>query len=232
MIGIFDSGVGGFVSLCRLKALCPREDICYLADRKNAPYGTKSAKELRRLVLRDLNILRLLGADKILAACCTASAIIDSMDADIRDKVTTIIKPTASTAVRRTKNGKIALLCTYATAKSAAFENAVLRINPDIEIKTQPSKRLVELAESGARDERCDKSALDTIRCELSSLSDFGADTVILGCTHFSLLRNIISDYLNADCISAADEGAELLASTLRGDGNGKILYTCPEKIL
>ena len=133
MIGIFDSGAGGLAALRKLRALLPNADICYLADRKNAPYGTKSQDELRRLVIRDIRILKRLGATEILSACCTASAVIDAMKSNISDGVTTIIKPTARKAASQTKNQKIALLCTYATAKSYAFEREILSANPNIQ---------------------------------------------------------------------------------------------------
>ena len=232
MIGIFDSGVGGFASLRRLRELCPNLDVCYLADRKNAPYGTKTAEKLKELVLRDINILREAGASNILAACCTASAVIDAMSDSARRSVTTIITPTARAAARRTKNKKIALLCTYATARSSAFERAILRIDSEIEVRTQPSKRLVELAERGARDGNLSNSELAVLREEVSPLLGFGADTVILGCTHFSHLRAAISDYLGADFVSAADEGAELMARTVGNVGNGKTIYICPDKVI
>ena len=231
MIGIFDSGVGGFAALSKLRELRPRVDVAYLADRKNAPYGTKSISELERLVLRDIDILRAMGAEKILAACCTACSVIDRLDTTLTKGVTTIIKPAARAAVKKTENGKIAVICTDATAKSQAFESELKRLMPDIEVKTKPSARLVELAECGARDSRLDKSELDIIRSELSPLLDFGADTVILGCTHFSLLKHSISGCLNADFVSAADEGASLLAASLKNEGVGGITYTCPEKL-
>ena len=231
MIGIFDSGIGGYSSLRRLKNLLPKADICYLADRRNAPYGTKSQTELERLVLNDVKILKKLGATEILAACCTASTVIDELPEKLREGVYTIIEPAASAAVKQTRNGRIAVICTYATAKSSAFERAALRINPDIEIWTQPSKILVELAEGGVCDGNCDKSRLDIIKAELKALSCFDADTVILGCTHFTLMKNIISSCLHANCVSAADEGARLISHRLKNEGNGKLTYVCPEAL-
>lgn len=229
MIGIFDSGVGGFISLRRLRELCPRADICYLADRKNAPYGTKSEEELRRLVLNDISLLRRRGADRILAACCTASAVLDAMG--VAD-VTTIIRPTARLAARQTKNRKVAVICTYATARSGAFARALLEINPRLDIKTQPSRRLVELAELRVCDGNITEKALEAVRGELRPLMDFGADTVILGCTHFSLLGGVISELLCAKTVSAADVGAELIARSVSEHGEGKTVYICPEKII
>lgn len=232
MIGIFDSGVGGFVSLRRLRELCPRADICYLADRKNAPYGTKSEEELRRLVLNDISLLRSRGADRILAACCTASAVLDGLGKDAPPGVTSIIRPTASAAAKRTKNGKIAIICTYATARSGAFTKALLDISPGLDIITQPSRRLVELAESGVCDGHITAEALESVRSEIRPLMGFGADTVILGCTHFSLLGGVISELLCAEAVSAADMGAELMAQSVNDCGEGKTVYICPEKII
>ena len=227
MIGVFDSGVGGLISYERLRELRPRADIIYFADRKNAPYGVKSESELISLVSRDIELLLGMGADKILAACCTACSIAHLLPPKLREKITTIIAPTAEAAVKSTKNGKIAILCTHQTAKSRAFEREIHKFCKNIELKTQPSAKLVALAEGGARDGKLTPEQRLAAESECEALKDFGADTVILGCTHFSHLKNTLSEYLGAKYISAADEGALLMASIIDDSGNGRDKFVC-----
>ena len=99
MIGVFDSGVGGMTAFDELRRLLPCEDMVYLADRSNAPYGTKSERELVFLVREDIRRLRELGCEKILVACCTASTVVSLLSEAERRICTPIILPTARAAV-------------------------------------------------------------------------------------------------------------------------------------
>ena len=102
MTGIFDSGVGGLVSLKKLRELCPFEDIIYLEDRKNAPYGIKGNEEIKNIVKSNIDRLTALGADRVLIACCTASCLLPTLGKDYESRAREIVKPAAFAArIRR-----------------------------------------------------------------------------------------------------------------------------------
>ena len=152
MIGIFDSGRGGMMALTELKRLSPDKDVIFFADRKNAPYGTKTESELIRLVERDVEILTSKGADVILMACCTACTVYNLLPIEIRKIAHPIIEPTAKEAYRVTKNGKIGVIATERTIDSEAFPRALRELGitePPLAVKAQ---RLVAIAEDGGGD--------------------------------------------------------------------------------
>ena len=122
MIGIFDSGVGGLSAYRELRLLLPRCDIIYLADRRNAPYGTKTKDELIKLVKHDILQLKNMGAEKILVACCTASTVVPHLDFEERRCVLPIIFPAARVAARL---ARVTVIATEHTARSSAFIVAV-----------------------------------------------------------------------------------------------------------
>lgn len=236
MIGVFDSGVGGMTACSELRRLIPTADIAYLADRKNAPYGTKTQDELVRLVKEDVRILRDLGAKIILMACCTASTVWHLLPDGDRSIAIPIIYPTAKRAVRESL-GHIAVIATTHTAKSGAFGENIARAAEEIsrkapprvtEIATQP---LVSLVECGERDGRLSERGREVITEITDEIRELGADTLILGCTHFSHLECEIGRRLPDTCvISAAREGAVALTKIMKNingssDRNGRTVY-------
>ena len=236
MIGVFDSGVGGLTAYTELRRLLPTADIIYLADRKNAPYGTKPTEELCRLVTEDLRILRALGAKIILMACCTASTVWRLLSDADRAIATPIIQPTAKRAVSESR-GHVAVIATTHTAKSHAFRDEIERTAykmgekapPRVtEIATQP---LVSLVECGERDGSVTEVGQRIITDVTDGIRELGADTLILGCTHFSHLEREIGDRLpHVRVISAAREGARMLAEKMKektntSRGNGRTVY-------
>lgn len=122
MIGIFDSGVGGLASFSELRRLLPLADIAYLADRKNAPYGTKKKDVLKRLVCEDIELLRRLGCNKILIACCTASTVHRELPEESRRISFPIIKQTANAAAGYRS---VAVIATEHTVRSHAFSKEI-----------------------------------------------------------------------------------------------------------
>ncbi len=226
MTGIFDSGVGGLSALEKLRELMPREDIVYLADRENAPYGTKNEAELIGLVTNDIKRLRLAGADRILAACCTASTVYPKLTRDMQIGVIPIIEPTARAALAASDSEKIAVMATERTVASHAFRDTLIRLSCGkarvTELAAQP---LVALVEGGARDGLLSDSARREIEELLSPLYRSGCDVLILGCTHFSHLSGEISKlFKDMKIIDSAHEGALSLSNKNRR-GGGRTLY-------
>lgn len=225
MIGVFDSGEGGLCAVDEIKRLCPDCDIAFHRDEKNAPYGTKARSEIVRLVKQDIKILAETGADKILIACCTASAVYPLLSRKEKEICLPIITPTAHLAAKATKTKRIGIICTEATARSGAFEDAIRGIDPNIKTKTIPRGELVTLVEGGARDSNHTAHDLIKIKRLTEELIGFNPDTVILGCTHFSRIGGIIGQiFAGAEIIDSAKVGARLILEHQRG-GEGKMIY-------
>lgn len=225
MIGIFDSGAGGLAALRELRRLCPEEDILFLADRKNAPYGNKTEDEITKIAEKNITSLLSLGAERVLIACCTASTVHKRLSQKSRLHSTPIIYPAAKAAVSLTENGRVAVIATEHTARSHAFSKAVSNLNPNIRVTEFPAQPLVEIAEAAANGEKLSKSQKDEIEKILVLALSEGADTLILGCTHFSHLKNEIKSIAqNIKIADSALEGARIMARSA-GIGIGETIF-------
>lgn len=226
MTGIFDSGVGGLSSARELSLLLPREDIIYLADRENAPYGTKTKEELLRLVGRDIKRLRELGADVILAACCTASTIHPLLTEEEQAICIPIIEPTAR---RAADFNKITVISTLHTRNSHAFRDAILARNGMARVDEFAMQELVREVECGSRDGRISKECEQLIERFLCEQLPKDSEALILGCTHFSHLLGEFKKRLgNIEIIDPAKLGALEVAELIkrkRGKGRARRTY-------
>ena len=202
----------------------PSEDLVFLADRKNAPYGTKEKDEILRLCSSCITRLANTGAERVLIACCTASSVHGELDFELQKISVPIIAPVAEAAARVTKTGNIAVIATAHTARSGAFKSALLRLG-NFSVSEQCAQELVEISEkcaSGAYLEKCEiKAVISAVDSALSA----GADTLILGCTHFSFLyKQIKSAYSGINIIDSAKVGA-LHFSRFEGGGKGNTFF-------
>ena len=222
MIGVFDSGRGGLAAACSIRRTMPFADIVYLADRENAPYGTKSREQLVFLVCEDIRRLLEIGAEKILIACCTASTVYDLLPERYKAVSVPIVQPTAKAAANLTK-GSVSVFATEATVKSGAFEREIKNEVIDCAVKEIPAQNLVKLVEFGAD--------TDKILKEVKKLCEnlpSETDTVILGCTHFSFAREQFALCLGADVriVDAAAVGANCIINKKIGaSGNARCIY-------
>lgn len=224
MLGVFDSGVGGYCAVYELRARLPRADILYLADRKNAPYGTKNRPELIRLVTEDIRRLADRGAEKILIACCTASTVWDSLDGWARDISIPIIRPAAEAAARLAGAG-VAVIATEATVRCGAFKNELSAVS-GIAVTELSAQPLVTLVEGGARDGHITRDDMTVISEIAEKIKGTRADTLILGCTHFSHLEKTLAALTKMQTVSPARVGAGLLSRECGNtDGRGRIIY-------
>ena len=211
-VGLFDSGAGGLEALRYLGELSPGVDAVFYRDDENAPYGTKTEAELVRLVSADIDRLSALGAEKILMACCTASAVYGRLDAERQKIAIPIIDPTAAEALNVAKDKPIGVISTEATARMRAFESAIHRSSPKTEVFTLPCQRLVTLAEAGVSDGNITptaKAEIDRIR---EYFKDRGIGALILGCTHFSYFERTLEGAVGTRVINSAKIGARELA--------------------
>lgn len=214
MVGIFDSGMGGAFALAELKRLRPDADVAFFADRRNAPYGIRTREMLIELVKRDVDLLRTYGVRKILIACCTASTVYRDLSEEYRTGVIPIIDATACAAVMESESKRIAVLATEATVRSCAFERAVYSYCRSAQVVSYAAQELVAAIEHG--------SEVDGILDEAYAHFD-GADTVILGCTHFAAVEKQIKRKGFAT-VNSARIGARLLSEQI-GTGDGTTLY-------
>ena len=225
MTGIFDSGVGGLAALWELRRLSPSEDIIFLADVKNAPYGTRSPEEIVSFATENIRRLMDLGADRVLIACCTASAFHKLLPNDERRISFPIIEPSARLAARMTKNGKIAVISTALTASSGAFPSAITAESIDAEVIVTPAGELVDIAERTVGGGELTPNDKKTVARLLQPALDFGADTLVLGCTHFSHLECEIKEFAkNVSTVDCAKVGARVVAS-LCGEESGRTVF-------
>lgn len=220
MIGVFDSGVGGLSSYRELKRLLPSEDLIYLADRRNAPYGTKDRDTVLKYTRNNIKALRKRGAEHILIACCTASSVFPLLEPEERRQVTPIILPAADAALTHGK--RVAVIATEQTVSSHAFREAALAKNPDAKVFELPTQILVSLVELGARDGELlprEGDLLDKIAGELWT---YKPDSLILGCTHFSSLGKELEARLpGVAIIDAAVIGARALVAEISDTSTG-----------
>jgi glutamate racemase len=228
-IGVFDSGVGGLTVVRELVSLLPDEDIVYFGDTARVPYGTKSAETVVKFAREDLDFLRSRDVKLIVVACNTASSIALPQLADESDiPVIGVLLPGARGAAAATGNGRVAVIGTTATIKSGAYEKALIDINGRLEIMSHPCPLFVSLAEEGWVD---DEIAFMIARRYLEPLTGFGADTLVLGCTHYPLLKSVISRVMGDGVVlvdSAEETAAEVretlaAADLLSGGGAGEI---------
>lgn len=189
-IGVFDSGVGGLTVARQLHRLMPGEDIVYLGDTARVPYGTKSAETVIRFAREDASFLQSQRVKAIVVACNTASALaLKTLLAELTLPVFGVIEPGAAAAALHTRNGRIGVIATSSTIRSRAYEHAIHRHRPDTQVHTAPCPLLVPLVEEGW----LQHSVTNAVLVEyLTPLLSWEIDTLVLGCTHYPLLKRAI----------------------------------------
>ena len=223
---MFDSGVGGLVSYKELRRLLPRTDLIYLADRKNAPYGTKSKEETVRLVRAVVSRLKSFGCEKILMACCTASSVYGELDEEDKRLCLPIITPSAKIGAHYSR---IAVIATERTVKSGVFVREIRNLSPSATCRQKPLPRLVTLVENGLTDGRCDKEGKIYLDALAEEIREFHPDALVLGCTHFAHVEKELQNRLpGVRIINPAVEGARALAGLVHESlyESGKNTYT------
>ena len=192
-IGIFDSGLGGLTTVKAIKNLLPNEDIIYFGDTGRAPYGTKSEKTIVSYANQDINFLKSKNVKMIVSACGTVSSHINKLENP--ELVTGVIEPSCQTAVKLTKNYKIGVIGTTATIKSGAYKNVLKKICPKAKIISQECPLLASLIENGFID-KSSEILLKTIDIYMKKLIEEKVDTLILGCTHYPIVKDVINNAL------------------------------------
>ena len=203
-IAVFDSGVGGISVLKHIHALLPHEPLLYVADSKYAPYGSKTPSQIQARCFEVTDFLITKNAKAIVVACNTATAAaIDDMRAKYNLPIIGM-EPAVKPAAAATKNGIIGVLATVGTLKSAQFAALLENYGRNVEVVTQACVGLVECIERGELD---NDSTLELIKQYCKPLLDEGADTIVLGCTHYPFVRPLIEQVVGS-CVTLIDTGA------------------------
>jgi glutamate racemase len=190
-IGIFDSGVGGISVLRHIRVLLPAEDLLYCADSRYAPYGNKSPEAIRERALYLASFLIAQGAKALVVACNTATAAaIQTLRA--RYSLPIIgMEPAVKPAVKATRSGVIGVLATSGTLKSAQFAALLENYGQEVQVVTEACHGLVEQIERGELETAATRALLQRY---LAPLLEAGADTIVLGCTHYPFVRALIEE--------------------------------------
>lgn len=189
-IGIFDSGIGGLTVVRALTKLLPSESLVYLGDTGRYPYGTKSADVVRRYSFENTDFLVDKQVKMLVVACNTSTAVaLEALQRKVDVPVIGVIEPGARAAAAASRNRKIGVIGTDATIRSGEYTRALRHVRPDLEIYARACPLFVPLAEEGWVD---NEVAARAARLYLTSLARSGIDTLILGCTHYPLLKKVI----------------------------------------
>ena len=214
-IGIFDSGLGGLTILKALRKQLPHEDFIYFGDTANVPYGSKSKQTVTRFSVAIARFLEEQHVKLIVVACNTASALaLNELRRQCHVPVLGVIEPGAQAATCVTKNRRIAILGTEATVRSNAYAKAVLKRAPGVAIVQQACPLFVPLVEENWTNSPAAKLIAETY---LAPVKRNRADTVILGCTHYPILKPMLSKLLgkNVNLVDPAQTTAKAVKAFL-----------------
>lgn len=218
-IAIFDSGLGGLSVVRELQRLLPGEDMVYFGDTARVPYGIKSRRTVAQFALEDARFLLQFEPKLIVAACNTASALaMDALEAELPVPVVGVVKPGAMAAVRLAGSTPVAVIGTEATISSSSYFKAIRALAPQLEVITQACPLFVPLVEEGRG---CDDAIVKlVVETYLAPLRAAGVGVIVLGCTHYPLLREAIAACLGpaVQIVESGRETALAVRDVLRRD--------------
>ena len=189
-IGVFDSGVGGLTVAREIMRQLPGEDLVYFGDTARVPYGSKSKNTVLKYSRQIVRFLRTKEVKAIVVACNTASALaLDEIAAEIDIPIIGVVKPGAKMAVETTKTGNVGVIGTESTIKSGIYNDYIRELNPDITVVSKACPLFVPLVEEGLLEDRVTD---DIVARYLQEMKEYHVDALVLGCTHYPLIRNTI----------------------------------------
>jgi len=218
-IAIFDSGIGGLTVMKEVMKAMPDENVIYFGDTARVPYGIKSGETVKRFALENCRFLMRFDPKHIIVACNTASSVaLEYLSENMDVEVSGVILPGALAAVE-TEAKKIGVIGTETTIKSGAYRKSILKLRKDVAVFSESCPLLVPIVEEGWPENHVVvKGAIDTY---LSRFDDKGIEALILGCTHYPLLKEAIKTRLGAKVrvVDSAQETARILARELIKNG-------------
>ncbi|MCF7794150.1 MAG: glutamate racemase [Candidatus Cloacimonetes bacterium] len=214
-IGIFDSGVGGLTVFKEIRCQFPWENIVYFGDTARVPYGPKSRGTVIEYSIQNARFLIQCGAKLIVVACNTSSSVaLETLSQNISVPVLGVINPGAETAVKTTRNGKIGIIGTEGTIRSNAYTDAISKLDKNVQVFSTACPLFVSLAEEGWEDHPVTKLVIEEY---LTPLLKKEIDTLVLGCTHYPILKKAIQNFVGNDIklVDSAQAVTEELKSIL-----------------
>ncbi len=218
-IGIFDSGVGGLTVFRAIRQRLPEESLIYLGDTARVPYGSKSGAAVTRYALACAEIVLKQDVKLLVVACNTASAhALDVLRDELDVPVLGVIEPGARLAVERTRIERVGVIGTVSTIRSAAYQDALTGLAPNLRVFAKACPLFVPLAEEGWTEGFVPEAIA---RAYLDELKEAEADALVLGCTHYPLLKPIIGSVMGpeVELIDSAETTASVVEATLEGIG-------------
>ena len=218
-IGIFDSGVGGLTVYRALHERLPRERFVYLGDTARVPYGTKSLATVERYAVENARFLEAHGVKLLVVACNTASALaLPVIRASVRVPVVGVIEPGARAAVEASAGKRIGVVATEATVRSGAYACAIRELAPEAEVTERACPLFVSLAEEGWAETDVARAVAEEY---LRGLREGGVSAVVLGCTHYPILRRVIQEALGEGVrlIDSGEAAARAVESVVEKEG-------------
>ena len=229
-IGIFDSGIGGLTVLREILNLLPRENMIYLGDTARVPYGIRSSETVTKYAMENTEFLLGKKIKLIVVACNTVSAIsLDILKKKTEVPVIGVLLPGAEAAIRSTRNKRIGVIGTETTIHSSAYHRAITSLDPDVEVIGVPCPLFVPLVEEGWTDGEVTRKVAAGY---LDGLKESNIDTLVLGCTHYPLLKGIINDVMGdgITLIDSAVETARIIGDILKREGLLRRNNASPER--
>ena len=221
-VGVFDSGIGGLTVLQRIMEALPRENTVYLGDTARSPYGTKSAETVLRYSFENSDFLIQKGVKIVVVACNTSTAIaLEALKESLSIPVVGVIEPGVKRALEKTSSKRIGVIGTEATIQSGAYTRALKALDPGVEVYSRSCPLFVPLVEEGWLDHPVVNM---TVESYLGSLKQSGIDTLILGCTHYPLLKKAIRKFMGrgVELVDSAEETAKAVGAILRQRSLGR----------
>ena len=209
-IGVFDSGLGGLTTVREMAKQLPNESVVYFGDTGRVPYGGRSRDTILRYARQDVAFLRTFDLKAIVIACGTVSSTaLAELSAEQEIPVFGVVGPTALRAAQVTRNNKIGLIATKATVRTGAYERLIRHANPMAETVSRACPLFVPLVENG-RTQPGDVVIETIVSDYLTPMRDAGVDTLVLGCTHYPLLTEVIQNFMGPE-VTLLDSGAEVV---------------------
>ncbi len=239
-IGVFDSGFGGLTVQRAILDALPGVDTVYLGDTARLPYGTKSPSTVTQYALRNSRVLAGHGIDLLVVACNTVSAVaLPALRAELSMPILGVVEPGATVAVRASRTRRIGVIGTQGTVASGAYQEAIRRRAPDAVVTARPCPLFVPLVEEGWTD-ATDEVVRGIVRRYLAPFRSEGVDTLVLGCTHYPLLKAAIAAELagvqlvdSAEAIADEVKARFPAAPAARAQAQHRFLVTdSPERFL